>query len=233
LASVPARNDNQKLAAFKKHIEQLLIVHPIPIPKSGSSGLEEEKLDYYARKFVPWYRYLNDDGRFVRSLSESLETVFEGFESISTPQKQGVASFILRFRPNGQALEFDYNELSDGQRMLIILYSLLHLADHGLNDGYPFILCIDEPENAVTLREIQPWLSQLSEVCHEGRLQAILISQHPSSINYLGGGRDGCGYWFDRPRVDSHSLIKRVNADLDDLSLSQLMERGWFDPNGS
>src|ERR1035438_8231016 len=49
--------------------------------------------------------------------------------------------------------QFRFNELSEGQRCLICLYAILHFV---LAKGHTAIL--DEPDNFVSLREIQPWL---------------------------------------------------------------------------
>jgi len=84
--------------------------------------------------------------------------------------------------PSGRKpLAFDFSELSDGQKMLVALYALtVGLKGEGIS------LLIDEPDNFLALREIQPWLSQLSDAVGETLEQAVLISHHPEIINYLG-----------------------------------------------
>jgi len=46
---------------------------------------------------------------------------------------------------------YKFDELSDGQRILIVLYTLIHYSR--ANENY--ILCLDEPENFLALPEIQ------------------------------------------------------------------------------
>jgi ATPase subunit of ABC transporter with duplicated ATPase domains len=68
--------------------------------------------------------------------------------------------------------------LSEGQRCLICLYAILHFL---LAKGSVVIL--DKPENFVSLREIQPWLTAVSDTIEEGEGQMLLISHHPELMN--------------------------------------------------
>jgi ATPase subunit of ABC transporter with duplicated ATPase domains len=43
---------------------------------------------------------------------------------------------------------------------------------------------IDEPDNFVSLREIQPWLLAAEDAVEESKGQLILISHHPEILNY-------------------------------------------------
>jgi hypothetical protein len=67
----------------------------------------------------------------------------------------------------------DFEQISDGQRMMIDLYSLLV----SLQD-LEHTLFLDKPENYISLPEIQLWLMALSDACGEEFSQAVLISYH-------------------------------------------------------
>ena len=88
---------------------------------------------------------------------------------------------MVGFEQGGERYELRFGELSDGQRALIALYALIHLAA-----GQGYTLFLDEPDNYVALPEIQPWLRELENVCGETVLQAVLSSHHPELIDYLG-----------------------------------------------
>jgi predicted ATPase len=115
-------------------------------------------------------------------------------------------------------LEYDVSELSDGQRALLVLYSLLYFHEH-----QPFLMCLDEPDNYVALREIQPWVATLQDYCATREdAQAILVSHHPEIMNYLG--------------VDSTFRIEREQggptrvkpfAAITGLSPAETLARGW------
>lgn len=117
---------------------------------------------------------------------------------------------------------YKLNELSDGQRALIALYTLIHcLPESGAT------LCIDEPENFVALPEIQPWLDELDALCSEGPHQSLLISHHPRPINLLA--REA-GLWIDRSGSASPTRVRPVGAAGEEtgISMDQLVERGWI-----
>ena len=69
-------------------------------------------------------------------------------------------------------------ELSDGQRALILLYAVLHFL---LQQGRTVFL--DEPDNFVSLDEIQPWLLSAADVVDGGSGQLVLVSHHPEIFN--------------------------------------------------
>ena len=77
-------------------------------------------------------------------------------------------------------MDFMFNELSTGQRALVVLYTLLNCLEED-----DTALLIDEPDNFVAVEEIQPWLLALRDRIDRGGLQALLISHHPELLNYL------------------------------------------------
>jgi predicted ATPase len=89
-------------------------------------------------------------------------------------------------------------------------------------------VCIDEPENFLGLPEIQPWLDALRDQLEDadGR-QAILVSHHPKMINFLASD---LGVWVNRKDGTGPSQAQpvRTEAKSGELSVSQLVERGWI-----
>ena len=114
---------------------------------------------------------------------------------------------------------FDFEHLSDGQRVLIVPYSLiLALQDMG------HTVFIDEPENYISLAEIQPWLMELNDACGDGIPQAVLISHHPELIDYLG---PESGKWIEREPLGP-ARVKKLPKKIDrGLKLSEQIARGW------
>ncbi|NCO53595.1 MAG: ATP-binding protein, partial [Deltaproteobacteria bacterium] len=100
---------------------------------------------------------------------------------------------------------------------------------------YSLLLCLkdldhtiflDEPENYISLPEIQPWVMALSDACAEGFDQAVLISHHPELIDYLGAE---CGKWMERGPLGP-ARVKKLPEKLDDvLKLSEQIARGWME----
>lgn len=115
----------------------------------------------------------------------------------------------------------EINEISDGQRMLIVLYALIHLAGE-----QGFSLFLDEPDNYVALAEIQPWLMALVDACGQSQHQAVLCSHHPELIDYLGGDR---GVLLDRTNAGVTRQRDLTTEEMEGpLRLSERVARGWM-----
>jgi len=216
------RPDNQKLTRFKHDLAKLIVVRPIPILMERESRGEQERLSHRMENFVSWYRHLAQEymGAMIALLSE-LKAVLPGFESLSL-KESGEDSRALKAqfsRPGGgKPMLLDFGDLSDGQKMLIALYTLvLGLKDEGVS------LFIDEPDNFLALREIQPWLSSLADAVGESVEQVVLISHHPEIINYLGGAH---GRWLERDAVGP-VRVGQSPKSLPGLLLADTVARGW------
>jgi AAA15 family ATPase/GTPase len=188
--------------------------------------------------FVSWYRYIfADNQNKLTQLTESLQDILDGFirfklERIS--EKAVILKLIFKTEDSDQNIEYTFGELSDGQKVLVVLYSLFY----GL-ESQDYTLCIDEPENFLALPEIQPWLFQLYDLCSENKLQALLISHHPELIDYLLASP--VGYWFKRESnsfvqvtpIDNNFLQPIINNiqqnNKSGLKMSELIARGWLD----
>ena len=132
-----------------------------------------------------------------------------------------MVGFSEQSNPNVR-YELRFDEISDGQRALVLLYGLTHLAR---DQGYTLFL--DEPDNYVALREIQPWLSSLQDACGEEIAQAVISSHHPELIDYLGGD---CGVLLRRETsgVTTASRLERGSDETNvGVELSELFARGW------
>ena len=153
-------------------------------------------------------------------LLSALKAALPGFDSLSL-RESGEDIRVLKAlfaRPGGgKPLVLDFGELSDGQKMLIALYTLiLGLKDERIS------LFIDEPDNFIALREIQPWLSNVADAMGESLEQVVLISHHPEIINYLGNAH---GRWLER---DAQGPVRVVEApNVEGISTAEIVARGW------
>ena len=223
LATIVPRSDNKKLTWFKKWVNALFVVSLQPKMMKSETAQESEWLNRDGTNFASWYRYISQEHQDkVFQLTQQLRTIIPGFHAFKLEQagkqrilKVGFASEDKDAHP----IYFDFEQLSDGQRVLIVLYSLLL----GLQDlGHTVFL--DEPENYVSLPEIQPWLMELNNACGEGFPQAVLISHHPEVINYLGPEN---GKWLDREPLGP-TRVKKLSGRIEEgLTLSEQIARGW------
>jgi len=206
---------------FQEYLQKLLIARINPIQMTATiNRLSGVALDF--SNFAEWFAYLNEANRRSLSMFENaMRDILPGFDYFRIEQAGQVKVLQVDFENKANEKEiitYYFNELSEGQKALIALYALVYCAPENS------LICIDEPENFLALPEIQPWLNVLREQCKERKLQALLISHHPSLINFLAAGS---GYWFSRQ--DNHTRIEKITEqDNDGLSLAQLIEIGWI-----
>ncbi|TAE58216.1 MAG: ATP-binding cassette domain-containing protein [Nostocales cyanobacterium] len=230
LSSLVPRSDNTKLTWFTERIEKIIIVQIVPILVK-IADVETKYLGSQAENFVGWYKYISQDQGKVAELINVLQEVLDGFRSFKFEYlSEKYAQLKLKFASNTDVkntIDYYFGELSDGQKVLIILYTLIYFLKSEENT-IDYTLCIDEPENFLALPEIQPWLRQLYDFCDEGKLQSLLISHHPECINYLLASP--IGYWFERESNAPVRVRKISNkeADTSGLKISELIARGWL-----
>ena len=128
-----------------------------------------------------------------------MRTCLDGFDSLKLEQdEEGIR----------------FNELSDGQRSLIFLYAILHFL---LARGNTVIL--DEPDNFISLREIQPWLMAVDNALEHSAGQILNGRSNRVELRSLGlNGR--ARFWIGR------SNPRGRGNPLEDLASLQSVRRG-------
>lgn len=223
IATINERADNKKLCAFKKAFASDLVAKINPFSMRDHVITEDNRLQANMENFAPWYKWLIQEhlGNVVE-ITNKLRSTIEGFDSINLkgdPQKE----LIVTFRQDGKNINVAFSKISEGQRVLISLYILLELARR-LN----YSLWLDEPDNFISLREIQPWMNELYDVISDSQFgQVVLISHHPVLINQLALSN---GIWFERDPLGPTRVRYFIDEKIDESSIpiSDLVERGWL-----
>ena len=224
LESIPDDDNTARLIWFRKRMSRFLIVQIDPLSMVHESPKSESTLSRHAENFVSWYRYITQDTEKMAQINQELSEVFDDFRDFNLSKMgEHVRGLEANFQQNGQMLAYRFSELSEGQRTLAVLYTLIIYAH-----SRDYTICIDEPGNYLALQEIQPWIVQLSDLCDDGLLQAIVISHHPELINYLVFSN--AGIWFSRE--DNTSATKSMplpQQNGSSLPIAELIARGWID----
>lgn len=217
------RNDNRKLSRFKRELASVMIVHPCPILFESETRSEDEFLESTMRNFVGWYRHVAQEnmGRLPK-LFKLLAEILPGFNSLvlsESGENSRALKAVFNSASTGGEQRYGFHQLSDGQRMLIALYSLLYLSgDRRVS------LFIDEPGNYLSLREVQPWVASASDAVGETLEQIVLISHHPVTIDYMAAGP---AKWFYRDDDGPVRVSDQPEASNSALEVSELIARGW------
>ncbi len=215
-------NRNLYESEFLQYIHSLLIVriNPYEMASTINKANAEIKTDF--SNYAEWFAHLNEKNRRgVSTFEKAMRDILPGFDFFRIEQAGQAKVLQVDFENKANKkdiISYYFNELSEGQKVLIALYALVYCAPENS------LICIDEPENFLALPEIQPWLNELREQCKERNIQALLISHHPSLINFLA---TYSGYWFSRQ--DNHTRIEKITKQDDDgLPMAQLIETGWL-----
>jgi predicted ATPase len=182
LPDLEARNDNQRLITFREALADLWLLAPATRQLASTTGDEESWLDREGKNFASWWRdRLLERPELGHALPEALRPTLPGLQAVGYQSiSREVRELMLTFHAQGQEYKLSMDELSDGQRALLLLYGVLL----GALDGAAVVF-IDEPERSLAPHEMQPWLAEMSKALdtHDG--QALVISHHPVVIDYM------------------------------------------------
>ncbi len=197
---------------------------------TGQSDAEVARPGRRLHDVVSWLRHLSQESfGAVADIQKALkEGVLEGFVRFNLA-KAGETTRVLKFdfqyevdAPAGAAspkFSLNFDQLSDGQRNLVALFTILHSAV-----GADTTLCLDEPDNYVALREIQPWLIELVDRARTTAGQCLLISHHPELINYLAPTQ---GVQFFRDNLGPVRTTPFQTTEDERLLPAEIVARGW------
>lgn len=222
LARVVPAPDNRRLTRFLQFVRGIIVcrLHP-PAFRTEVDG-EAAVLSVDGANFGAWYRsVLQEQPHLAADFNRALGEVIDGLFALRlVPVGIETRALAATFKDGDRSFDLNFGELSDGQRALIALYGLLHLAY-----GPSTAVFLDEPANYVALAEIQPWAAALAGACGESLGQAVLCSHHPELIDYFGGE---CGRLMRRDASGAVAVDSPHPQLLTGpLKLSESIARGW------
>lgn len=219
LASLEPKPTNGRIAWLKNFIQGIWVLRFNPARMTAAAPADQAFLAQDASNFGAWCRnLLTEAPDNVQRARESLKESIDGFESIRAQTVGRAKVLVVKFQhPGGTSYELDFEALSDGQKVLVALYMILHGVTRQLS-----VLCLDEPDNFVSIREIQPFLVELANIGDDTGLQTLLISHSSEVIDYLGAD---AAVLLERPD-GAPTRVGSLSVD-GSLPLSELMARGW------
>lgn len=214
LASIQPASGRREIECLQRTLASILILRP------GIRGIESESKaesrfpNFDLSNVISWYRHLAQDQHYTDMLRESLQAVWPDLKFLKLADA-GMSFKALELHFEGVVLPF--NQLSDGEKMLVSLY-LIHTS---LAQGNGSSALIDEPDNYVSLQELQPWLLGVSGLIDEAH-QALIISHNPEIIALNPSA--GVLFWRDNHR----SPTRTGNLDIPPgMTAGEALTRGW------
>ncbi len=223
LAMIEERPEVHSLSDFRAFIAGMWILRFNPWLMAALSKKEMLWLERDGSNVASWYRRIafedrEADDALMNDMRETLPglTHFGAVTSLGSAKEIG-AAFSLG---PGRSYKLSLDDLSPGQRALFAIYAVTRFAKNAS------LLCFDEPDNFVALREIQPWLVKLRDAVEERGTQLLMISHHPEVIDYLASGT---AFKIGRPtEAAARARPLSINLDLG-LKASEVIARGWED----
>ena len=223
-ATLVPRRDNLLHRWFRNWVGELQVVRINPFAMAAQTDREDMRLKEDMTNLASWYRHLvQERPELIEQVRQSLTAVWDGFESIrleTAGPNVRIFKVVLRSAGGKEPFEVALNELSDGQRALIGLYTLLRYAARATGP----LICVDEPDNFVALPEIQPWLMGICQAAEDHLSQILFISHHPELINYLAP-QDAV--ILQRTGAGPTRVVPFRSAPDSTLSPAELIARGW------
>jgi predicted ATPase len=220
LASIQPVPERREIELLQKAFANILVLRPNIQGIEYESAAESRVLNIDLGNLTSWYRYLAHDQECTDILRESLKNIWTDLKSLALDDA-GMSFKALKLRFEEADLRFD--RLSDGEKMLVGLYTI-HAA---LKLNKISTVLIDEPDNFISLQELQPWLLSMSELIDESR-QILVISHNAEIID--SNPSNGFLFWRD----NHGSPVRYGLLDIPKgLTAREALTRGWVTPGGN
>ena len=215
---VVGSSNNSRIRRFGKQVASLYAFHLVPALLKQDVEKPMETLDLYGENFAAW-RFLRATQQLMRQarVVEQSKYFIPGLVDIRYIKKGDWHALAVKVEFNGRENDIEFNELSDGQKTLLALYSILANIPNGST------VLIDEPENFLALSELQPWLEAMNDAWEERDIQFIIISHNPRTLNWHNKNAMILSLEGTPPKV----VVERRTDDDDDPLVDKLRLMEW------
>jgi len=214
LASIQPIHERKDIEILQKALSSIIITRPNVRSMEFESKAESLFPNFDFSNLSSWYRHLAQDQDFTDMLRDSLKNVWPDMKFLRLADA-GMSFKVLELHFEGEVIPFSC--LSDGEKMLVCLY-MIHTA---LVKGNTESVFIDEPDNYISLQELQPWLLSMSEIMDK-RHQAIIISHNAEILE--SNPSKGTVFWRDNHK--SPTRIGQLNIPVG-MNTRDALVRGW------
>lgn len=218
IAPVAERYDNKQLCNFRDQVRRFVTLFLETRRIVGGTESSTDRLSDSGENFASWYQgRLQENPRRVFEAMDRLRNVLPGFADLKLVEKgSDYRELLVEFASQGGTAgnSYRFDQLSDGQRSLIVQHLLLFA------DDAERTLFLDEPDNYITLPELQPLLAEFEDGCGDNLPQTVLISHHPEAMDFLVEK----AIWLDRD-PESYTRVLDVKNDTM-LKVSELYAQG-------
>jgi hypothetical protein len=191
-----ASREGGPIAWFHQRMTRLFVLQLQPQVMQEVAIAENRHPSATMFNFAMWWRHLaQEDPDHTQQVIESLRGAIDHFDMLRLIRQEGrdrhlMACFKDVSGVAPTAIDYGLSELSDGQRSLIALYTLLHVNGKG-----GVTMCVDSPDKVLTANEVERWATALVQRTRSDPVQGIITS---SRVESLGGVDPSSIMWLER-----------------------------------
>jgi len=220
---VTASRNNNNIKKFGVLISRLYAVHLDPKLIALDFTVGSQMLGAYGENFTAWnFHKANYQLQKQITLFEQCKNFIPGFIAANSHPVGDAYRYKINIEYNYKTYDLALSELSDGQKILFALYSIL------INVPDDSTIMIDEPENFLAPSELQPWLNAVNDAYEERNIQFILITHNPKTLNWYHSEAVIFNIVDEPPRIKAD----KYNNDTNQILYEKLCEMEWLS-NGS
>lgn len=223
VAFVPIDGRHSLLGKFRNQIASIILCTPDPRKMTDiiQNDVYMPRTDFSNIASV-YSGVVQLDPEIYKELAETYRDVSPGFVKARISIEPFNKHLTLDYKYKDVDCSYLFSELSDGEKMLFALYILLY----GFI-GKGMTVLLDEPDNFLSLREIQPWCINVGSMLEKGG-QCIMISHHPEVIDYMA---ETDGIWMTRLDSGESKITEKPNVGVNEdlLTYSEMISRGLLD----
>ncbi len=172
------------------------------------------ELKFDGSNFVDWYRgWITESPERSNLIVSSLASLIPGIRALRLLQIGNTRQLKIEVQHDGDAMQFGLSELSDGQRVLLVLACIVHSKKFDT-------LLLDEPDSHIASSELQPLLREISD-----HVQLIFSSHRAEGIDF-GASRSAILLRVEHGETIATPLSE---IDLEGQKLSTVLRLGLLD----
>lgn len=205
---VTGSRNNSKIRLFGELISRLYPLHLVPSLMKQDFEKDSQTLSMNGENFPAWrFHCSNSQSEKQVWATSQCKNFIPGLVGINNVKKGEWYGLSLRVNHKGNNYDLAFGELSDGQKTLVALYSILANVPNGST------VFIDEPENFLAPSELQPWLNSMNDAWEDRDIQFIVASHNSETINWHSKEAIIFSVEESPPRIAAHRHMNDIGTD--------------------
>lgn len=169
--------EKSPVRTFKDWIDGIWLLRLEPRRMVACADAPAEELNVSGGNFAAWLLKFRHRKREMNKIVQAVGSAIEGLKSLEF-ERDGRSWLLVALFQDDSKVDFD--KLSDGQRCLLVLHSVIVLR----RDEFTLLL-LDEPDAHITPTEIYPLFRAIEDLSKKRQMQVVVATHHPHLIDLM------------------------------------------------